>query len=40
MRIYDIDGLEMDVQDPTFFIDETYYKSLLEAIKEVLDVYF
>ena len=38
MRFY-IDGHEMDVQDPKFFIDEEIYKNLAEAIEEMLNEY-
>ena len=35
MRFY-IDGDELDVQDPTFFIDEEQYKINTEAITEMM----
>ncbi len=36
MRFYDNDGIEMDVQDPKFFIDEDLLQAKLEAIEEIL----
>ena len=39
MRFYDVDGTEIDVQDPTFFMDEEVYKEQLEAISEMLSTY-
>ncbi len=39
MRFYDIDGHELDVADPKFFIDEEKYIETKEAIEEMLDVY-
>lgn len=39
MRFYDIDGNEIDIQDPKFFIDEEQLRQQYEAIKELLDVY-
>lgn len=35
MRFY-VDGIELDVQDPKFFIDEEKYKADFYAIKEIL----
>lgn len=37
MRFY-IDGDELDVQDPTFFIDEEQYNSYLESIEAMLSL--
>jgi len=37
MRFYNFDGIEEDVQDPKFFIDEEQLKEILETIKETLD---
>lgn len=37
MRFYDIDGIEMEIQDPQFFIDEKQLKEILETIEEMLD---
>ena len=34
-----VEGLELDVQDPTFFLDEEKYKIISEAINEILDAY-
>ncbi len=36
MRFYDVDGLEMDVQDPKFYIDVEKYSADYEAIEEML----
>ena len=40
MRFYDIDGIEMDVQDPKFFIDEDNYKELKSNLEEILDEHY
>lgn len=39
MRFYDNDGLEMDVQDPKFFIDEKILHEQKEAIEELWCTY-
>ncbi len=39
MRFYDIDGHELDVADPKFFIDEEKYIVIQESIEEMLDIY-
>jgi len=39
MKFYDHDGIEMDVQDPNFFIDEELLLTQQEAIKELLETY-
>lgn len=36
MRFYDIDGVEVDVQDPGFFIDEEVLLNQQESIEEIL----
>lgn len=36
MRFYDIEGVEVDVQDPSFFIDEEVLLEKQEAIEEML----
>lgn len=36
MRFYDHDGIEMDVQDPKFFIDEDLLIDTKDAIDEIL----
>ncbi len=36
MRFYDNDGIEMDVQDPKFFIDEDLLLDTKDAIEEIL----
>ena len=40
MRFYDLDGLEMDVQDPKFFIDEDELIETKDAIEEMLSYIF
>lgn len=39
MRFYNLDGIEEDVQDPKFFIDEDLLLTLQEAINELLETY-
>lgn len=39
MRFYDVDGIEMDVQDLKFFIDEDELLIQHEAISEMLETY-
>jgi hypothetical protein len=36
MRFYNLDGIEDDVQDPSFFIDEDVLLEQQEAIEEIL----
>jgi|GEM_PF-3992891 hypothetical protein len=36
MRFYNVDGIEMDVQDPKFFIDEEKYKIQIISLEEML----
>jgi hypothetical protein len=36
MRFYDIDGIELDVQDPSFFIDEGELLTQKESLEEML----
>ena len=36
MRFYDVDGIEMDVQDPSFYIDVDKYTEIKESIEEIL----
>lgn len=38
MKFY-IDGLQVDVQDPSFFIDEDYYQESKESLDEMLTTY-
>jgi hypothetical protein len=40
MRFFDVDGIEMDIQEPKFFIDEEQMITLRDAIEEMLSVYF
>lgn len=39
MRFYDHDGIEVDVQDPTFFTDKEELIEVQEAIAELLEHY-
>ena len=39
MRFYNMDGVEEDVQDPSFFIDEEVLKEQQEAIAEMFTWY-
>ncbi len=34
-----MEGSEVDVQDPTFFMDEEKYSKLKETLDEMLDYY-
>lgn len=36
MRFYNVDGIEEDVQDPSFFIEEEVLLEKQEAIEEML----
>lgn len=36
MRIYDLDGIETDVQDHKFFIDEDILAQQSESIEEII----
>lgn len=36
MRFYDIDGAELDVNDPKLYIDENIMVAQYEAIQEML----
>ena len=38
MRFY-VEGLEIDVQDPEFFIDDKEYKELNQNLEEILKTY-
>ena len=38
MRFY-VEGHEVDVQDPTFFMDEDEYNELDETLDEMLEYY-
>ena len=38
MRFF-IEGYELDVQDPTFFVDEEQYKELNDNLNEVIEDY-
>lgn len=38
VRFY-VDGYELDVQDPTFFMDEEEYGEILESLDEMLSTY-
>lgn len=39
MRFYDVDGQELDVSDPKFFIDEEQYIQIQESVQEMLYEY-
>lgn len=39
VRFYNQDGIEIDVQDPIFFIDEQLIKELQDTIEEILSTY-
>ncbi len=39
MRFYDIDGIEVDVQDPSFFIEEDELTEYQDSIQEMLNNY-
>ena len=39
MQFFDVDGNEIDIQEPRFFIDETLLLSMQEAITEILNIY-
>jgi hypothetical protein len=34
-----IEGYEMDIQDPSFFMDEEHYEDINETITEMLETY-
>ena len=36
MRFFTVDGLEIDVQDPKFFVDESLWLDIQQAIMEML----
>lgn len=40
MRFYDKDGQEIDVQDPTFFMDEKEMRQEINYYEELLQDYF
>jgi len=39
MRFYNLDGIEEDVQEPKFFIEEEKYQEIHESIHEMLHEY-
>lgn len=39
MRFYDIDGQELDVQDPKFFMDEEKYIQIKETLEDMINTY-
>lgn len=39
MRFYNLDGIEEDVQDPSFFMEKELLLNLQEAISELLENY-
>ena len=34
-----VEGLQVDVQDPTFFMDEDNYRETKETLEEMLETY-
>jgi hypothetical protein len=34
-----VDGLQLDVQDPTFFMDEEEYTEIKQTLDEMLNTY-
>ena len=38
MRFYNLDGIEEDVQEPRFFIDEQELIEIQESIEEILEI--
>jgi hypothetical protein len=38
LRFY-VEGLELDVQDPTFFMDEEEYTEIKQTLDEMLSTY-
>jgi hypothetical protein len=39
MRLYNLDGIEEDVQDPSFYLDKELLLQVQEAINELLENY-
>ena len=39
MRFYNIDGHELDVQDPKFFMDKEEYIEIKQTLDEMLTTY-
>jgi hypothetical protein len=39
VQFFDVNGIELDVQDPRFFIDEELMFAQQEAIAEMLSTY-
>jgi hypothetical protein len=39
LRFY-VDGLELDIQDPTFFMDEEEYRNLNQTLDGILNDYY
>jgi hypothetical protein len=39
VQFFDVDGVQLDVQDPRFFIDEEIMIEQQEAIAEMLSTY-
>lgn len=40
MRFYNLDGVELDVQDPKFFMDENELLENKLAIDEMIELYY
>ena len=39
MQFFDMDGVELDVQDPRFFIDEEEILEKIETLTEMFNTY-
>jgi hypothetical protein len=39
MKYFDVNGIELEIQDPKFFIDEELMLAQQEAIAEMLSTY-
>lgn len=40
MQFFDANGIEMDIQDPRFFMDDELFFIYNEATQDILDIYF
>ena len=39
VQFFDVDGIELDVQDPTFFMDEKEYTEIKQTLDEMLSTH-
>jgi hypothetical protein len=39
MQFFDVDGIELDVQDPIFFMDMEEYTETKKTLDEILNTY-